>query len=94
MAQLFLRVVCGGQETTLTVDRIISINDQMYNEHSHPPESNTLDRIVILENAVSNLTHDLREIVGWLEEQDKARSQKKASRRKPNTPEPVNPESK
>lgn len=57
---IFVRVISGGQETTLTLDKIISINGIPYNQNQAPSESEVANRVVILETAYAALAHDVK----------------------------------
>lgn len=63
---IFVEVVTGGQQMTMSVDRIISINDVPYEENSHPTESSLAARVTIMERTMQAVIHDLGQIIGMV----------------------------
>lgn len=66
----FIRVVAAdGNETTITVNQIISINGTPYDDQAHPPESSLAARVTILERNQADLIHDIAVLVNLVTEQ-------------------------
>ena len=65
-----LRVIAGGCETTLTVDKIISIDGNMYDSQAHPPESSLAARVSLLENTLSAVINDLGVLMSMVVEEE------------------------